>query len=62
MAKTLGEIQKIARECRLESLEDLSWMDLSVLLTALNRYRVPLDEETKFCDFYMAVVEKIRHP
>jgi len=61
MPKTFAELQRIALERRLDSLDDLSIMDLDVLLATLNRQRVPASEEEVFCRFYLEVVQRIRN-
>lgn len=60
MAKTFAELQEIAQERRLDSLDGLSDRDLDVLLATLNRQRVPLAEEEAFAQFYLEVVRRIR--
>ncbi len=61
MPKSFAEIQRIASERRLDSLDGLSIMDLDVLLATLNRQRVPASEEEVFCRFYLEVVQRIRN-
>jgi hypothetical protein len=60
MPKTFSEINRIALERRLASLEGLSKMDLSVLLATLNRQRVPLSEADAFARFYLEVANRYR--
>lgn len=61
MPKSFAEIERIALEHRLDSLDGLSVMDLSVLLATLNRKRVPLHEEAIFSQFYLEVVQRVRN-
>lgn len=61
MSKTISEIERIALERRLDSLECLSALDLNVLLATLNRQRVPLPEEEVFTRFYLEVVQRVRN-
>ncbi|MEO7425745.1 MAG: hypothetical protein ABI036_11200 [Fibrobacteria bacterium] len=61
MAKTIAEIERIALERRLDSLDGLSAQELNVLLATLKRQRVPLAEEEIFTQFYLEVAQRVRN-
>jgi hypothetical protein len=61
MAKTLEEIRQIAIGRRSEGLAGLSCPELHVLLSAMNKLKVPLSEEPEFVQFYLKVAGMIQN-
>ncbi len=61
MPKSLAEIERIARDRRLDALAGLSDVDLHVLLATLNRQATPDLEEESFARFYLEVVNRIKN-
>jgi hypothetical protein len=57
----MGEIRHIAQQRDIQALDALSKMELSVLLSTLNRLRVDLEEEAAFTAFYLEVADRIRN-
>jgi hypothetical protein len=58
--KNLREIRRIAQQRDIHALGALSKVELDVLLSILNRFRVDAEEEASFTGFYLEVANRIR--
>jgi hypothetical protein len=59
--KSLGEIHHIAQQRDIHAVDELSDMELKVLLETLSRFRVDAEEETSFTAFYLEVANRIQN-
>lgn len=58
--KTFDELRDTLASRDASRLEGLGRMDLNVLLSLMNRLRVPLSEEEGFSRFYLEVIDRVR--
>jgi hypothetical protein len=61
LVKSLGEIHHIAQQRDIHAVDELSDMELSVLLDTLSHFHVDEEEEASFTAFYQEIANRIRN-